>query len=1154
VLHLHRSERADALVEPLAVVLAEPPDDPFVQDVVAVPTRGVERWLAQRLSHHLGAGSDGEAGVCAGVEFGSPARLVSDVLATVLEIAPDDDPWRAERLVWPLLEVVDESMAEPWCGALARHLGAADDDDIRRGRRLGVAQHLARLFTSYATQRPELLRAWAGGQDNDGTGQPVPADLAWQRQLWCRLHERLGVPSPAERLDDAVRLLGRRPELVALPSRLSVFGPTRLPEDQLRVLSALSGHRDIHLWLPHPSPALWDKVRAAAPTSRRRREVVGAAAHPLLASMARDATELQLRLTALDAAAEGAVDEHHPAPPPPATLLGALRTRLRDDDGGTVHRHALEPDDRSVQVHACHGRSRQVEVLREVLVGLFADDPTLEPRDVIVMCPDIEAVAPLVTATFGLASDTRTPDQPAMDGHALGHPGHLLRVRLADRSLRQTNPLLSLLATVLELADGRVTASQVLDLAATEPVRRRFRFADDELDRLRDWAQASGVHWGEDLARRARFGLPDLGQGTWNAALDRLLLGAAMAEEDHRFVGSALPLDDVDSTDIDLAGRFAELLDRLADVLSALDRTVPLGDWLDQLDRALDLLADTRPGEAWQAVQARQVLSEARLSGSARVDLPLRLPDVRALLAGRLQGRPTRAGFRTGALTMCSLEPMRAVPHRVVCLLGLDDDAFPRGGRTDGDDVLLRDPCLGERDRRSEDRQLYLDAVLAAREHLVVVYTGADERTGAVRPPAVPVSELLDALDRAATAADDRPVRDHVVVRHPLQAVEERNFAAAALGRPGPFSFDDLAHRAARAGRAPRAQAPPFLREPLPGPEPLWRRMPGRERVPAAGPAPAGSRSGEVLDLDDLVTMLEHPVKWFLRQRLQVSVAGETDEVEDRLPLKLQGLDEWAIGQRLLGACLAGVDERRARAAEWRRGEVPPKALGAATLDAIVEKVVPIAGAAQRYAVGPATVVDVTAALPSGVLTGTVPGVHGEVVVRTTYSRLAPKHRLRAWVQLLALSADHGGAREWRAVTVGRAQGTRPRAAVARLRAPDPNFAAERLEELVQLRRRALREPLPMPVAAACAYAQSRHGGDLEVQALESARRVWRSAFEDVDRHHALCWGEGMALDALLDAPNGDEAVWWPEEGTRLGVLARRVWAPLLDHEETETV
>jgi exodeoxyribonuclease V gamma subunit len=1120
LLQIHRSERTDALVEPLAAVLAEPLDDALTQDVVAVPTRGVERWVAQRLSHHLGT-ADGEAGVCANVTFPSPSRLVGDVLARVLGLQPDDDPWQVDRLPWPLLEVVDECAGEPWCSALGRHLGVAADpggcpDELRRGRRLGVARHLARLFASYAVQRPQMLRDWAAGRDDDGAGGEVPSDLTWQPELWRRLRRRLAVPSPAERLDDAVRLLAADPGCVDLPTRLSVFGPTRLPEDQLRVLSALSRHRAVHLWLPHPSPALWQKACIRVPKSPRRRDHSSPAHHPLLASMARDATELQWRLASVG----GTDDLHHPAQQPPPTLLSALQQRLRDDDPEAAP-HRLTAGDRSVQVHACHGRARQVEVLREVLVGLFPDDETLEPRDVLVMCPDIEAVAPLVAATFGLAPDG--------DGGDALHPGQTLRVRLADRSLRQTNPLLSLLAALLDLADGRVTASEVLDLAATAPVRRRFRFDDDDLDRMREWAVAAGVRWGEDLARRARFGLPALRQGTWDAALDRVLLGVAMAEEDHRYVGSALPLDDVDSTDVDLAGRLAELLDRLTDVLTTLDGTSPLGDWLDHLDRALDLLADVGPEQGWQLVQARQLLSDVRLSGGAAERLTLRLPDVRSLLAGRLQGRPTRAGFRTGALTMCSLEPMRAVPHRVVCLLGLDDGAFPRGSGTDGNDVLLRDPCLGERDRRSEDRQLFLDAVGSATEHLVVLYSGADERTGAARPPAVPVGELLDALDRTATTRDGRPVRDHVVVSHPLQTVDERNFVAGALGSSGPFSFDVVAHRAALAGRGDRTGPAPFLRRPLP-PEP---------------------RPDEV-DLDDLVAALEHPAKWFLRRRLQVSLIGDSEDVEDRLPLTLGGLDSWQVGDRLLAACLAGVDAQQAMAAEWRRGEVPPKELGRAVLHDLEQRVVPIARAAQQYAVGPARAVDVAADLPDGrVVTGTVPGVHGNVLLRAVYSRVSAKHRLRAWVQLLALVAAFPE-RPWEAVTVGRSAGTRPGATVARLRAPSPPSAVQRLDELVRLRERAVREPLPMPVGAAYAYARSRHAGDAEVRALEDARTSWSKGFEKADEHHARCWGETAALDDLLGTPSATEQAWWPDDRTRFAVLARRVWDPLLKHERTE--
>ena len=1120
MLHLHRSERADVLVAALAEVLLEPPDDPFTPDVVAVPTRGVERWLAQRLSHHLGAapslGSDAESGVCANVSFGSPARLVDSVLAAAAGTGPGDDPWRAGALTWPLLQVVDDCAGEPWCSVLARHLGAGTDDELRQSRRLGVVRHLARLFSAYGAQRPAMLRAWADGRDDDGTGQALAADLVWQARLWRELRSRLAVPSPAERLPAALQRLRDEPQLVDLPQRLSVFGATRLAADQLAVLHALGEHRATHLWLPHASAALWARVQAQPVTDARRRQLTSPAHHPLLASMARDVTELQVRLQQ-----SGPVtDVHHPAPSPAPTLLGALQQRLRDDDG-TPGVTAVASGDRSVQVHACHGRGRQVEVLREVLVGLFADDPTLEPRDVLVMCPDVEAFAPLVTATFGLVAD----GEPAADAH----PGQRLRVRLADRSLRRTNPVLELLSALLDLADSRVTASQVLDLAASEPVRRRFRFDDDDLDRIREWSVAAGVHWGEDLARRARFGLPELRQGTWDTALDRLLLGVAMADEDDRFVGAALPLDDVDSTDIDLAGRLAELLDRLAALLHGLDRRAPLDQWLEQLETAVDQLADVAPADGWQVVQARQVLADVRQAAAERADdAVLRLPDVRALLADRLAGRPTRASFRTGALTVCSLEPMRAVPHRVVCLLGLDDGAFPRVSSSDGDDVLLRDPGLGERDRRSEDRQLFLDAVASAGEHLVVLYSGADERTGALRPPAVPVSELLDALELAVAGDQPVSVRDHVLVRHPLQVVDERNFVPGALQRPGPFSFDALSHRAALAAREERLGRLPFLPRPLP--------VPARE---------------DEIDLDDLVALLEHPTRWFLRRRLGVSLAGEVADVDDRVPLALDPLATWAVGDRLLSACLGGVDRSRAVAAEWRRGDVPPKELGRAVLTDLADRVGPLAEAAQALAGSPARAVDVRAQLPSGlVVTGTVGGVHDDVLVRTVYSRLGPKHRVRAWVQLLALVVSHPE-RAWRAVTIGRPGGSRPGAVAAELSAPAAAVAEQRLDELVRLRERAMRGPLPLPVDTAYAYASSRHAGNEVVQALEDARRQWRSGFERSDEHHVACWGPDCDLDDLAGEPDAVEQRWWPDDVTRLGVLARRVWQPVLDHERT---
>jgi exodeoxyribonuclease V gamma subunit len=1085
--HLHRAERADTLARALGELLAQPPADPFAAEVVAVPARGVERWLAHRLAHRLGAADGGGDGVCAGVAFPSPAAVVAEVVAAATGLAPDDDPWQPERAVWPLLEVIDASVGQEWCAPLGAHVG-----DAGRGRRYAVARHLTDLFASYATHRPALLTGWLRG-----TGAPEgrAADLAWQAELWRRLRERIGVPSPAERVAAACRALRSDPAVVALPERVSIFGPTRLPAEHLAVLGALAEHRDVHLWLPHPSPALWAAVVRPGETPLRRTDPTASTPrHPLLGSLGRDARELQLRLPA------ECTDTHHPAAvSSPVTLLQRLQADLRDDrapEGG----FALQPDDRSVQVHSCHGPDRQVEVLREVVLGLLEADPTLEPRDVLVMCPDVETFAPLVSACFGVADG---PD---------AHPGQRLQVRLADRALRQVNPLLDTVAQLLELADARATASQLLDLLGTGPVRRRFDLDETDLERLRELVVRSGVRWGLDGAHRAPFQLDGFGQNTWSAGLDRLLLGVAMSGAEHEWLGTALPLDEVESGDVARVGRLAEFVERVAAVLAGLAGQQPLERWVAVLQDALDALTLVTGTDEWQGTQARAELAAAvRAAGPHAATVGLGLADVRGLLAERLRGRPTRANFRTGTLTVATLVPMRSVPHRVICLLGLDDGAFPRAGVPDGDDLLARDPLVGERDPRSEDRQLFLDAICAATEHLVVVHSGADERTGARRPPAVPLGELLDAV--AATAG--REALEQVVVRHPLQPFDPRNFAG-----PRPFSFDRAELAGAVAAGGTKAPPAPFLTEPLPPPD-----------------------EDGVVALDELVSFVEHPVKEFLRQRVGLSLFTAEEQDTDSLPVDLDGLALWAIGDRMLRDRLAGRPLDRCRQAEWRRGELPPGALGEQVLLRVLDDVEPIVSAAQPYLSAEAGDRDVDVTLPGGTrVVGTVGGLHGNVLLRVEFSRLAAKQRVRAWVRLLALTA---ATREpWRAVTIGR--GRKFGLQMATAGPLDPDRATAELAELVTLRRAGLREPLPLPTQAGHTYATVRRGGADPAGALDEALRKWTSGAgaERADTAHVRAWGPDAGPEVLTaPGPPGGEP-------TRFGTLALRVWSPLLTAED----
>ncbi len=1079
MLHLHRAERTSRLADSLAEVLAVPLADPFAEEVVAVPAKGVERWLAQRLSTVLGA--DGARdGICSGVRFPSAARLVDEALAAATGTDPRHDPWSTP--VWPLLQVVDAALDEPWLAVLARHLGHGSPDGAeghRRGRRWATAAHLADLFGSYAAHRPAMLRDWAQGRDTDGE-QPLAPDLRWQAELFRRLRGELG-PSPAERLDEACAALHADPGLVELPARVSVFGPTRLSTRSLAVLDALAEARDVHLWLPHPSPALWAALTGRTATHRRTDATATVPAHPLLRSLARDVRELQLRLPAH-------TDTHHPLPDAAGT---GLLSRLQDDLRADRLPVAGAAADDSFRVHACHGPARQVEVLREVLLRLFQDDPTLEPRDVLVLCPDVETFAPLVSATFGL-------------GPGLPHPGNALRVRLADRSLRATNPLLDTIALLLELSGSRVTASQVLDLAATPGVRRLFAFTDEDLERIRDWVARSGVRWGLDTTTRAGYGLDRVPQNTWQAGLDRVLLGVTTSEDQPVSLPRALPLDDVDSSDVDLAGRLAELVDRVAQVLDALTGEHPVAHWVDTLVGALDLLTETDPADAWQLAQARRELAEAGEGGTG----PLRTADVRAMLAGQLAGRPTRANFRTGNLTVCTLVPMRSVPHRVVVLLGLDDGVFPRAGGIDGDDVLAREPRVGERDVRSEDRQLLLDAVCSAEERVLVFHTGADPVSGATRPPAVPVGELLDVL-ATMTGAD----REDLVVRHPLQPFDPRQFVG-----PLPASFDPVGLAGARVSVRARE------------PEPARRALP-----PRSGP----------VALADLVSFVEHPVRAYLRQRLQITLPGEDDEVDDALAASLDSLQEWAVGDRLLRSGLAGVPAERAELSEWLRGSLPPGELGTAVLQRVGSRVAPLVGVARPLLALPPRTVDVRLQVAGRELSGTVNGVRDDAVVSVTYSSLAPKHRARAWVSALALAASEGTGR---AVTIGR-WGARARTST--LTAPADPVAV--LTDLLDLYDRGTSEPLPLGPKVSETYAVRRAGGEDRDGALDAADRQWagqKIPGDAADRHHVHVWGAGAPFAVwTTHPPLHDER--WPDEDSRFGVLARRFWTPLLDAEVT---
>ena len=439
-----RCPHPDELVSGLTSLLASPLEDPFAAEVVSVPTRGIERWLTQRIASEFAGLGVGD-GICANVSFPSPRRLVGDVVRSIPALVRTADAWDRSSVTPHVLAVIDELSGEPWLALLDRHIAGPDGTQGTAPDRLAAAAKLTRLYDTYARRRPEMVRSWADAGDTGPDGAPLPPGRRWQAELWRAVRRRIDVPSFPEVLPSGLDPIRTGGVDVDLPDRVAVYGLTAIDPIDLDVLVALAAQREVHLFVLSPSPALWaatSEIVAGAharPLLRSDDRLAGVAEHALLRSWAQESTEL-CAVLALRRLEPAAGDAHL------GRAAGSMLGRLQEDVRAN-RRPGFDPalaaavadgGDRSIQVHACHGDRRQVEVLRDAILHVLAADPTLEPRDIVVMTPDLAMFAPLLEGAF-----------PSGDAAVAGEDGLPdLRLRIADRSPSATNPLVRFAATV----------------------------------------------------------------------------------------------------------------------------------------------------------------------------------------------------------------------------------------------------------------------------------------------------------------------------------------------------------------------------------------------------------------------------------------------------------------------------------------------------------------------------------------------------------------------------------------------------------------------------------------------------------------------------------------------------------------------------------
>ncbi|MBI1814564.1 MAG: exodeoxyribonuclease V subunit gamma [Deltaproteobacteria bacterium] len=1061
---VHRSNRAEALVEVLAEVVARPVAGPWAAECIVVQGRGMERWLSMQLASRLG--------VWANPSFPFPRHLILRALGAVIDI--DDVAhtcFEPEILMWSIADLLVAHLNRPEFAPIRTYL-AGDERGIRR---IQLAERIARTFDQYVVYRPHMVLGWESG-----------GDTHWQAVLWRAVVQRHGSHHVAAHARQFLRALEQpNVQLRDFPARVSVFGVSTLPPLHLELLAALSKHVELHLFLLSPSAEYWAEIRSRREMIRAHRRDGSAVAagadplhfeetNPLLASLGRLGRDFQRVLESTADYRESDRDLY--ADPGGATMLTVLQSdilslRHRGPDNTDASTLQLDPGDDSITIHACHGPMREVEVVHDQLLALFDADPSLEPRHIVVMSPAIDAYAPFIDAVFGGASD-HSPRIP---------------YRIADRAVRATDDAVDAFLTSLTVLRGRMAASEVLDLLGLEPIRQHFGFVTDDLDVVRGWIKESGIRWGVDAEHRRTSGQPAVSDNTWRFGLDRLLLGYAIAGEGRRLYAGVLPYDEIEGTTAALLGRLVEFCETLFAFHSSLQTPRPFDVWRDDLGRLLHAMVASTNQTAHQHRQVHAALAElAEHARAGHFDEAVDLDTAQMQLTAALERTAPGRGFLTGGVTFCAMVPMRSIPFRVVCLLGMNDADFPRVRRAPGFDLMAQKPLPGDRSSRDDDRYLFLEALLSARERLIITYAGQSIRDNSEIPPSVVVSELLDVLGEsfrvtADTTDRSQPIEDahesmrqRLVVRHPLQPFSPRYFGADQ--DPRLFSYARHYYEGARALTTARGSAAPFLTAPLPLDVPAKREV----------------------SLTALARFFENPTRAFLQNRLSLYLGKDLDTVEDREPLDLDNLDLWKLGDRLLKHAMDGETIDQALPSMRASGALPPGTLGQCTFGDVGGQADALATAASALRRGaelePLTI---DAELDGTRIIGEIHNLWPSGLVQYQYSKLGGRHELGVWIRHLILNCLQPDGYPRESFLIGR---PRKDGGAAAIRFTPVENAAEILRELLRLYWLGQESPLLLFDKASRTYAETLRSGKGAAAALRNARK----SFED-DGHN---WGD----------------------------------------------
>tara|TARA_Y100001978_G_scaffold102487_1_gene91724 strand:- start:7675 stop:11004 length:3330 start_codon:yes stop_codon:yes gene_type:complete len=976
LLRIYRSNRAELLAELLAQELRLDPPGPFEQVEVVVNTWPTSRWLGEQLAR--------VNGISALVRFPFPGSRLRQLVQGVLSDSPAiEDPWRAERLVWTVLDVLPDLLQQDCAASLREWWERNGGQKMQLTRdQWQLARSLADAIDDYALYRPEELASWLAGDVSDF----LPEGQRWQPVLARALAKRLPCSPFGLQVQQVVeRLRNGEDSAMPLPERLRLFGISNLAPVQINLLQALAGRISVDLFLLTPCPDLWQR-------SQRRRKQLGddwtnspdgswlIEAPRLEGILGRMGAEFQLLLEGSGECLLGHWEQGDLFADPTrmghqessqASLLEQMQRQLAkcesDQDG-----FSLSPEDHSLLFMGCAGPWREVQLVRDRILGWMADDPSLQPRDVLVMTPDVERYAPLLASVFS-DSDATGVDLPW---------------RLTDRSQQNCPGLQQAFISLLRLSADRLTASGLEALLGNPALQSLQQLTPQDAVAITEALQRSGFRWGLNAAERNG---DDTNSLRW--CLDRWLLGLALPEEPGLALDGCAPA----LTDLSLQQLEAwwPLLDQLAEWIARLRLRAPCREWVDRLRRLLQDIFNDGGNWDWELQAIHQCLDTWQLQADD-CSLELDVGVVISILEEALSAESGRFGHRSGALTISALEPMRAIPHRVIVLMGLDASSFPRHQERAGFHLLELQRRLGDPSSTDQDRYVLLEALLSARQHLLISWSSRDERRGEELPPCPPVQQWLSLLSEQLDSVE----MQQLLICPPANPLDADNFLPTP--QASALSCD---RRLLEARRDLDAQ----LRDEQPD-QHLGLALPIVWEHPSVDPAaPVNANVTDAEALERLDHWLLAPQKQWLRQ--QGIDAGEwCDPVNDLSPLELPELDCHQLLRQRLAEQLERLDDDPAArwnspepgdwtARSYGQGRMPPGAAAVLDDERLERRWQNLQ--TTLLSLGPLRLQPQSGWSSSSVL------LAGDTAVEISTSRLKSRSVLQGWLKHLLAQLDH---------------------------------------------------------------------------------------------------------------------------------------------------